>query len=129
MDGSITRRRVGIRRLAPALLCALVLAGCSDDGGSPEGAGATAQPSASASVPSTAAQPGEAASLFPVPPSPSPETLPDLGTRRGDGWTFTLNGVRRTGDQQVVVEGTLMTHGNPFVFGGLDRSGDDVRPR
>ncbi len=107
--------RPAARTLA-ALSCALVLclaAGCSDepdeDPVARPSAGASATPSAS---PGPRAAPVDgAAQAYPVAPSASPAPLADLGTRRGSRFDLTLNAVRRTSAQAVVVEATLTASG------------------
>ncbi|MBW3646214.1 MAG: hypothetical protein KY440_00330 [Actinobacteria bacterium] len=95
-----------------AVVVALMLTGCTDDGGTepdPSASGSPGAPPASAdgSGPS-AAGPGASASTFPVPAQAQPSPLPNLGTREAGGLTLTLNAVRRVSPEAVVVEGTLV---------------------
>jgi hypothetical protein len=119
------------RRLAGGVLAALlgltVLSGCSDDETSPpdasSGTGTTAGgPSASATV-GAAAGPGEQATAYPVPATPSPSALPALGTRENGEWTLVLNAVRRVSDEALLVEATLTAKKNAGLLVGLEESG------
>ena len=115
--------RPSARALA-ATACALVLAvtaGCSGD----EPEEPVAQPSASRSVspgasPSAGPQAAPVdgtAEAYPVAPSASPTPLPDLGTRKGSRFDLTLNAVRRTSAQAVIVEATITaSNGNTPLF-------------
>jgi hypothetical protein len=105
--------------LVGAVIAAIVLTGCSGDRGSeprPESSGASAGTSNGSGNGSVAAQPGTAASSYPVPASVTASPLPDLGTRKAGVLTLTLNAVRRVSPEAVVVEGTLTAASNTPLF-------------
>jgi len=108
----VSRTRTTTARLGVVFLLAVTLvAGCTDQdsGGKTAEGQASAGPSVAASL---APAPGGSPSAVPVAASASPSPLPDLGTRAGGGWVYTLNAVRRVSPQAVIVEGTLGTSEN-----------------
>lgn len=97
------------------LACAGLLAGCI--GGSSSDHTATGSPSSSAGTGSGAAVPDAAgtASSYPVAASASPSQEPVIGSRSNSDWTFTLNRVQPAGPGQLIVEGTLVSNGPPYL--------------
>jgi hypothetical protein len=130
--GTDRGRQVRVSAVGGVLIAVLGLAGCGGEGPAPVPSGTatsgTASPGGTSGGSARAAEPGRQATAYPVAASATAQALPSLGSRTAGGWTLTLNGVRRSGKDSVVVT-AMVTNASSRkeAFHGVSEEGYSIR--